>query len=87
MFKQLARQSARQSRLVTVGRRHAHAPVPFDWKDPMGAQNLWTEDELAIAETAEEYCQERMLPRVLGKAITVLQHLGHLLTLPRRIPK
>ena len=25
------------------------------------------EDELAIAETAEEYCQERLLPRVLGE--------------------
>jgi glutaryl-CoA dehydrogenase len=28
--------------------------------------NLFTEDELAIAETAEDYCQERLLPRVLG---------------------
>lgn len=28
---------------------------------------MYTEDELAIAETAESYCQERMLPRVLGR--------------------
>jgi hypothetical protein len=27
---------------------------------------LYTEDEAAIAEVAEDYCQERMLPRVLG---------------------
>ncbi|TKX21627.1 acyl-CoA dehydrogenase-3 [Elsinoe australis] len=72
MFKQIAQRSARQAssasqhaRLSAVGRRYAHAPVAFDWKDPLGAQNLWTDEEIAIAETAEEYCQERMLPRVL----------------------
>ncbi|PSK46357.1 Glutaryl-CoA dehydrogenase, mitochondrial [Elsinoe australis] len=72
MFKQIAKRSARQAssasqhaRLSAVGRRYAHAPVAFDWKDPLGAQNLWTDEEIAIAETAEEYCQERMLPRVL----------------------
>lgn len=42
------------------------APTQFDWKDPLGSSNLYTEEELAIAETAESYCQERMLPRVLG---------------------
>jgi len=31
----------------------------------LGASNLYTEEELAIAETAESYCQERMFPRVL----------------------
>lgn len=74
MFKQIAQRSARQAssasqhaRLSAVGRRYAHAPVAFDWKDPLGAQNLWTDEEIAIAETAEEYCQERMLPRVLGE--------------------
>lgn len=49
-----------------IARRYAHTPVAFDWKDPLGSNNLFTEDELAIAETAESYCQERMLPRVLG---------------------
>lgn len=33
----------------------------------MKASNIFTEEELAIAETAESYCQERMLPRVLGE--------------------
>ncbi|EME42063.1 acyl-CoA dehydrogenase-like protein [Dothistroma septosporum NZE10] len=37
----------------------------FDWQDPLGASNLFTEEEQAISETAEQYCQERMLPRVL----------------------
>ncbi|KAF2877883.1 glutaryl-CoA dehydrogenase-like protein [Massariosphaeria phaeospora] len=47
------------------GKRHLHAPAPFDWKDPLGSNDLYTEEELAIADTAESYCQERMLPRVL----------------------
>jgi len=74
MFKQIAPRSTRhiqqQIRAAAVGRRHAHAPVPFDWKDPLGASNNYTEEELAIAETAEEYCQERLLPRVLGLSMS-----------------
>ncbi|KAI1139224.1 acyl-CoA dehydrogenase NM domain-like protein [Hypoxylon sp. FL0543] len=47
-------------------RSYASAPKsPFDWRDPLGSKNLLTEDELAISETAERYCQERLLPRVL----------------------
>ncbi|THZ70461.1 glutaryl-CoA dehydrogenase-like protein [Aureobasidium pullulans] len=69
MFKSVARQTARQlgSRgpAASVARRYAHAPVAFDWKDPLNASNMFTEEELAISETAESYCQERMLPRVL----------------------
>jgi glutaryl-CoA dehydrogenase len=38
----------------------------FDWEDPLAAKNLLTEDELAISETAERYCQDHLLPRVLG---------------------
>jgi len=70
MFKSVARRSvsgfSQYAQAAAVGRRYAHAPVPFDWRDPLGSNNLLTEDELAIAETAESYCQERMLPRVLG---------------------
>ncbi|THV78806.1 glutaryl-CoA dehydrogenase-like protein [Aureobasidium pullulans] len=69
MFKSVARRTARQlgSRgpAASVARRYAHAPVAFDWKDPLNASNMFTEEELAISETAESYCQERMLPRVL----------------------
>lgn len=42
----------------------ASAP-PFDWQDPLDAKSLLTEDEIAISETAEKYCQEQLLPRVL----------------------
>ncbi|KAK7988366.1 acyl-CoA dehydrogenase NM domain-like protein [Apiospora arundinis] len=49
-----------------VARNYASASHPsFDWEDPLASKDLLTEDELAIAETAERYCQERMLPRVL----------------------
>ena len=70
MFKSVTSRAARQflqpTRTAGIGRRYAHTPAVFDWKDPLGSSNLYTEEELAIAETAESYCQERMLPRVLG---------------------
>ena len=70
MFKPVIRPFARQSRQLARnarrGRRYAHAPAVFDWRDPLGSNTLFTEEELAIAETAESYCQERLLPRVLG---------------------
>jgi glutaryl-CoA dehydrogenase len=49
------------------GRSYASASaVPqFNWEDPLGSRNLLTEEELAISETAERYCQEQLLPRVL----------------------
>jgi hypothetical protein len=40
--------------------------VAFNWEDPLNTSTLFTEDEIAIQETARSYCQERMLPRVLG---------------------
>jgi hypothetical protein len=39
----------------------------FNWEDPLVASELYTEEELAIQDTARQYCQERLLPRVLGK--------------------
>lgn len=83
MFKSVLRQTTRQLSSVNtaaaVSRRYAHTPVKFDWKDPLGSNNLFTDEELAIAETAESYCQERMLPRVLGVyplACRLLHHVG-----------
>ncbi|KAH3919518.1 hypothetical protein HBH56_015370 [Parastagonospora nodorum] len=68
MFRPVCRHAARQlnapARSV-IGKRSLHAPVAFDWTDPLDAKSLFTEEELAISETAEAYCQERMLPRVL----------------------
>jgi glutaryl-CoA dehydrogenase len=50
-------------------------PVSFDWTDPLNAKSLFTEEELAISETAEAYCQERMLPRVLGMYMTAQDNM------------
>lgn len=40
----------------------------FNWEDPLAASELYTDEELAIQDTARQYCQERLLPRVLGKS-------------------
>ncbi|KAH9905769.1 acyl-CoA dehydrogenase NM domain-like protein [Xylariomycetidae sp. FL2044] len=49
-----------------AARCYATASGPaFDWEDPLASNTLLTEDELAIFETAEKYCQEQLLPRVL----------------------
>ncbi|KAL2865995.1 acyl-CoA dehydrogenase/oxidase [Aspergillus lucknowensis] len=37
----------------------------FSWEDPLLASELYTEEELAIQDTARQYCQERLQPRVL----------------------
>lgn len=56
------------ARTVSIGRRHASAQVKFNWEDPLDSASLFTEEEIAIQETARSYCQERMLPRVLGQS-------------------
>ena len=71
-----------------ITRRYAHTPVAFNWEDPLGASNLYTEEELAIQETAKAYCQERMLPRVLGRVGSISTIFCLLLTLRSRcLPK
>jgi glutaryl-CoA dehydrogenase len=70
MFKSITSRAARQfissSRTSCLPGRYASSSAVFDWKDPLGSTNLYTEEELAIAETAEAYSQEQLLPRVLG---------------------
>jgi len=42
------------------------AKVTYDWKDALRIESsLLTEDEVAIKDTAHEYCQENLMPRVL----------------------
>ena len=62
----LRRQLGNASKSSTITKRYAHAPVVLNWEDPLNSASLFTEDELAIQDTAKSYCQERMLPRVLG---------------------
>ncbi|KAK6074982.1 glutaryl dehydrogenase [Seiridium cupressi] len=70
MFRPAIRQCSRPLvsalRPCKARRSYATAGSPvFDWEDPLNSKALLTEEELAISETAERYCQERMLPRVL----------------------
>ncbi|HET8817590.1 MAG TPA: acyl-CoA dehydrogenase family protein, partial [Pseudidiomarina sp.] len=37
----------------------------FDWQDPFQFSAMLTEEERMIRDTAHQYCQERLLPRVL----------------------
>ena len=39
--------------------------APFNWQDPMFLDNQLTEEERMIRDTAYDYCQEKLLPRVL----------------------
>lgn len=48
-----------------AGRRYASSAV-FNWEDPLAAEELYTPEELAIQDTARQYCQDRLMPRVLG---------------------
>ncbi|KAL2057651.1 hypothetical protein ABVK25_002035 [Lepraria finkii] len=61
----LRRPLANAARNPIVTKRYVHAPVAFNWEDPLDSASLFTEEESAIQETANSYCQERMLPRVL----------------------
>lgn len=65
LLRQLSTRALLQRPAQSV-RGYASAPGPqFNWEDPLVSRNLLTEEELAISETAERYCQEQLLPRVL----------------------
>ena len=45
----------------------SHAPDPvFDWADPLLLDDLLTEDERLVRDSARAYCQEKLMPRVLS---------------------
>lgn len=71
MFRPILRQCARRAAIPLrpcAARTFASASGPtFNWEDPLASNNLLTEEERAIGETAERYCQEQLLPRVLRK--------------------
>jgi glutaryl-CoA dehydrogenase len=39
--------------------------VSFNWQDPLALESLLTEEERMIRDTAHQYCQEKLMPRVL----------------------
>ncbi|KAG8692907.1 hypothetical protein FRC09_010870 [Ceratobasidium sp. 395] len=53
-------------RLVAAQRRMASTQfAKYDWEDPLDLNSLLTEEEQAIRDTARDYCQENLQPRVL----------------------
>jgi len=44
---------------------HASAESTFNWEDPFHIADQLGEDERLVATAAREYCQERLMPRVL----------------------
>ena len=83
----LRRPLANAAKSPVITKRFAHAPVAFNWEDPLISANLFTEEEVAIQETANSYCQERMLPRVLGVHLSHLLCSSHTKSQARCIPK
>ncbi|KAK4457753.1 putative mitochondrial glutaryl-CoA dehydrogenase precursor [Cladorrhinum samala] len=67
IFRRFPARAVLQPRPALCARSYAStsSAIKFDWEDPLGSKNLLTEEELAISETAERYCQERLAPRVL----------------------
>ena len=39
--------------------------TPFNWQDPMFLDNQLNEEERMIRDTAHDYCQEKLMPRIL----------------------
>ena len=40
-------------------------PDAFDWTDPLSLDSLLTEEERLVRDTARDYAQEKLMPRVL----------------------
>ncbi|KIJ51303.1 hypothetical protein M422DRAFT_244483 [Sphaerobolus stellatus SS14] len=43
---------------------HAIAFAPYNWQDPLNLESLLTDEEKAIRDTAREFAQEKLLPRI-----------------------
>ncbi|MBD0271599.1 MAG: acyl-CoA dehydrogenase, partial [Acetobacteraceae bacterium] len=39
--------------------------APFKWEDPFLLDELLTDEERMVKESAHQFCQERLMPRVL----------------------
>lgn len=58
---------ARPNATRTFASQIGSTPSKYQWNDPLASNNLLTEEELAVSESAESYCQEQLVPRILGK--------------------
>ncbi|KAF9529664.1 glutaryl-CoA dehydrogenase [Crepidotus variabilis] len=65
MSSKIAGPALRVSKHVPATHRAASGLAKFDWEDPLNLESQLTDEEIAIRDTAREYCQENLLPRVL----------------------
>ncbi|CAM5772996.1 glutaryl-CoA dehydrogenase [Labrys miyagiensis] len=52
-------------KLHDAGEAIKKASESFDWTDPLGLESLLTEEERLVRDTARDYAQDRLMPRVL----------------------
>jgi len=45
--------------------QRAASMAAFDWKDALNLESRLTEEEIMVRDTAHQYCQEKLFPRVL----------------------
>ncbi len=45
--------------------KESHTKVKFDWQDPLSLESLLTEEERLVRDSAHQYCQEKLMPRIL----------------------
>ena len=48
-----------------MNRNAAQSPAKFDWADPLLFEEMLSEDERLVRDSARAYCQEQLFPRVL----------------------
>jgi glutaryl-CoA dehydrogenase len=41
------------------------SPSRFDWQDPLGLDGLLDEEERMVRDSARDYCQDKLMPRIL----------------------
>ncbi|KAI9492126.1 glutaryl-CoA dehydrogenase [Zychaea mexicana] len=49
----------------TVGVRAGSTFAKYNWQDPLNLDKLLTDEEKMVRDAANEYCQEKLLPRVI----------------------
>lgn len=71
---------------------NANRPT-FNWQDPLSLDSLLSEDERMIRDSAHQYCQEKLMPRILEANrhekfdVEIMKELGALGLLGATIPE
>ena len=72
---------------------NANSRPSFNWQDPLLLESLLTEEERMIRDSAHQYCQEKLMPRVLEANrnehfdVEIMRELGGLGLLGATLPE